>query len=141
MTTKSYIVQSLRAKTREEEPFLALEIGKCLEWLNHTIRARAKKQTREKKETLILTPISIKLSLLIWRVKNQEQGPKKLTWALEDFITLIALLKVETQGAEPWLSSSAHYSHFSWMQVDKQCSFLCVRAPVINVWVTTPLGC
>ena len=56
------------------------------------------------------------------------------------FITLIALLKAETQGGKPWLSSSAHDSHFSWMQVDKQCSFLCVRAPVINVWVTTPLG-
>lgn len=65
MTTKSYIAQSLRAKAREEEPFLALEISKCLEWLNHTIRATAKKQTRGKKGTLTLTPISIKLSLLI----------------------------------------------------------------------------
>lgn len=81
MTTGSYIAQSVRAKAREEEPFLALEIGKCLEWLNHTIRARAKKQTQSKKETLILTPISMKLSLLIMRVKtrsrvlNNSHGP------------------------------------------------------------------
>lgn len=74
MTTKSYIAQSVRAKAREEEPFLVLEISKCLEWLNHTIRARAKKQTQSKKETLILTPMSMKLSLLIMRVKTRSRG-------------------------------------------------------------------